>query len=522
MSLDKSRTVKLKKHFDDIINGRLSLDNRNNVRFLEAIYTQTDTVACIENLRQSDKGLPSLQEAIRLSISQTFFNGCGASLLRYISSPDLATVGGGTLLQQVVFKIVEPPTFWLPFLEAFKARKLQDDAQFCFAWLLLQLLLLPDKPSCSPHETAKDPAILDALLSSPNAETRCIAQKIKHVIISGITSSADLEYRPGGRHDNDFADFRRISILPTADELLCKENPFLRPSSCIDELESSEDRIAIHFDNQFRLLREDMLCDMREEIHVALGLKKGKRHGFFLNGLTLQDQHYEANNKMHKWGLAMQLRDDLWQLKKDKPVDRQAYLQDNKKILPHQSIACLIIEDEVVAFPTINRDEALLAHKPPVVVLQLEDRKCIVNVLLKLAQRPKNVKLISIDTAVFSYEPILRALQEKQGLPLAPELLSWVDGGTLEPPPFQSEDRTFWHANPYFRDPTPFARIHGGTGKFIEAIKNNPTRNLQQLINAPRPVKLDSAQVESLLSGLTQRVSLIQVSFPRWLALTFY
>jgi hypothetical protein len=514
MNPDNSRAVKLKRHFEEIINGRLSLDTRNSVRFLEAIYTQADTVACVENLRQSDKGLLSLQEAIQLNLSPTFFNGCGASLLRYISSPDLATVGGGTLLQQIVFKIVQPPTFWTSFLEAFKACKLQDDAQFCFAWLLLQLLLLPDKPSCSPHETAKDPAILDPLLSSPSAEVRYIAQKIKHVVASGITAPVDLEYRPGGRHDNDFADFRRISILPTADELLCSEKPFLRPSSSLDELESSEDRIAVHLDNQFRLLREDMLYEMREELHVALGLKKGKRYGFVLNGLTLQDQHYEANDKMCKWGLTMQLRDDLWQFKKDKPVDRQAYLRGNKKIFPHQSMACLVVEDKVVAFPTINRDEALLAHKPPIVVLQFEDRKCIANVLLKLALRPKTVKLISIDTAIFSYEPILKALQEKQGLPLAPELLSWVEGSTPESPPFQPDGQIFLRKNrdnPYFRDPTFLAQIRQDPRKIIEAIKTNPTQNLQKLINTPRPVNLDAAQAESLLSGLTQRVSLIQV-----------
>ena len=39
---------------------------------------------------------------------------------------------------------------------------------------------------------------------------------------------ADLDgYRPGGRRDNDFADFREISILPTTGELHSKEQPYL-------------------------------------------------------------------------------------------------------------------------------------------------------------------------------------------------------------------------------------------------------------------------------------------------------
>ena len=53
---------------------------------------------------------------------------------------------------------------------------------------------------------------------------------------------------PGGRHDNDLADFRDITILLTADEILCRKPPFLRtPSHHV--LSASETLIKVYFDN---------------------------------------------------------------------------------------------------------------------------------------------------------------------------------------------------------------------------------------------------------------------------------
>jgi hypothetical protein len=44
----------------------------------------------------------------------------------------------------------------------------------------------------------------------------------------------------------------------------------------------------------------------------------------------------------------------------------------------------------------------------------------------------------------------------------------------------------------------------------ITAIEANRSGNLQQLLQTPNPIQLDRSQASSILSGLTQRVSLIQ------------
>lgn len=107
------------------------------------------------------------------------------------------------------------------------------------------------------------------------------------------TARKPQENGPGGRHDNDFNDIRKISIFPTADEL-ATDNPFLPRAIEIAEHLKGPDGLAFHIDGQFRLLREDMLRDLREEIQIALMIKKGRRKGFSVENLSLTEIHSDG------------------------------------------------------------------------------------------------------------------------------------------------------------------------------------------------------------------------------------
>jgi len=100
-------------------------------------------------------------------------------------------------------------------------------------------------------------------------------QKIKH-IVSTLNSAGgeESESGPGGRHDNDFVDFREVAIHPTADEIISEEQPFLRTADAVEDPTYEGKKLAVHLDNQFRLLREDMLSEMREELSIVSGKKK--------------------------------------------------------------------------------------------------------------------------------------------------------------------------------------------------------------------------------------------------------
>jgi hypothetical protein len=106
-------------------------------------------------------------------------------------------------------------------------------------------------------------------------------------ILAHLSLLQSVDRGPGGRHDDDFVDFREISILPTADEILSQQPPFLRPSGILEDSDGEETHAADYLDNTFRLLREEMINEMREEFQTALGKKKGRHHGLVIDGVKL-------------------------------------------------------------------------------------------------------------------------------------------------------------------------------------------------------------------------------------------
>ncbi|KAJ7035053.1 AAA domain-containing protein [Mycena alexandri] len=456
-ALYPARRKRLEKLLNDILHGKQKLSAQNNPHFIEAICAQPDAAACISNIISSPAGLASLQESMRFDLSTKFFNGSATNVLAYLQAPNLSDIGGGSLLNQVILKIVDPPIFWAQFILAFRTGQLQDGAQRCFAWLLFHLISTSSELSNPYLDVARDSTIVDQILVSPNPYISALGQKITHFLelrTASTTTTFHGDLAPGGRHDNDFDDFRAIAILPTADEISCTRAPFLRSSAELEDPETIDTRLSIYLDGLFRLLREDMMYEMKEEL-LAHSKKKGRR-GLTIDGLTLLSIHCGPDGKRCKWGITLECAKDL----------------------------SLFVDGELVAFPVINRDEDLLAKNPPILVLQLEGDVSTSNVLVGL-KKAKSVKLIQINTAVFAFEPVLKALQEMRGMPLAPELLYWTPDEIL-------------------RNPT------SSPTHIINALTSDPRCDLRPLLGTPKSIILDASQAASLLSALSQKVSLIQ------------
>lgn len=418
------RFTKLTSYFNDIISGRLPLDTAQNAElFIEGLYAQPDQPTCVERLISSQSGLQSIQACLRKNISHGFLNGAATNLILYLQDPTLKTICGGDFLQQIVSQIVEPPTFWSPFLKCFRDGGLGLRAQQAFAWLLSELILLPFERSVSYIEIASDLTIQGNLTTSPQLEIRKLGQRIKHVLSALRSESPPQdEFGPGGRHDNDFVDFRKIAILPTADELLSAEEPFVRLASVVEELNVENSRLLAHLDNQFRLLREDMLGEVREELQVVLGKTKGHHRGMVVDGFTVLGIHCKEIKKCEPWRLQLQCKKDIPQMMRLPLNVRKEYLDNNGNIFKHRALCCLILDGEIAAFATIDRDVDLLAKSPPVVNIKLSGEAATSKALLGL-KTSKRIKLVQLDTAVFAFEPILKGLQSLKALPLVEELL---------------------------------------------------------------------------------------------------
>ncbi|KAN0082413.1 hypothetical protein V8E55_008208 [Tylopilus felleus] len=258
-ALHSNRISRLRKRFLDVLSGSVKLDPRGATLFLEGLCAQDDPVTCLNTIMASFHGLSSVQSAMRFDLSIQFMNGLGSSVLGYLLR---ACDVGGDALDNLLFYVVEPPIFWAAFVHAFQQSALNEDAQLVFARVLSRLLTLQDRDTTPYRDIAAHPSIQDGLVASPNQDIRTHGHLIKHILSSnGTVTLYDALNGPGGRHDNDFADYHDIAILPTADEIMSRKPPFLR-TSFENQPSGSDATVKDYLDNAFRMLREDMLFDI--------------------------------------------------------------------------------------------------------------------------------------------------------------------------------------------------------------------------------------------------------------------
>ena len=476
------RLAGLTKFFNAVIHGHRDLKSpADGNRFLEALCTQEDACKSVESLIAAPKGLSSIAKTFRFSRENAFLNGPSTRILLYLSHPSLKQLYNGQFLHRVLEQLVQPPTFWNALVEAHRNRVLADRSNHAFAWLLLELLCsrsdnVPDVRSIAEQITSDE-----SLTTSVLPEVRQLGYKIKCVL--GSTSFDPTEDGPGGRHDNDFADFRRIKILPTPNEFAFTERPFYRRADAIDSVEL-EQRELLHLDNQFRLLREDLLGELRQDFQIATGAKKGRRKTVLTN-LTFAGIDCGQFRRRKPCCLIFCCKDDIPQLRGLKTAaTRKKYVSDNRNFIKHQSLGCLCSQGKIVAFATIDRDEDKLAKRPSEIVLRVTDEASIKNVLHACKSLPA-LQLIQIDTAVFAYEPILNCLQNMTGVPLREQLFNFMPG-----------------ANEALSDIRPL--------NTLTEIIQNKAHDLKSVIGTAESIELDAAQAESLLAGLSKKVSLIQ------------
>jgi len=482
------RTARLTKVFNSILHGKAITPDLGPI-FLEAMCAQPDPVACASRVMANSSGLAALQTAIRYDLSSDFLNTHGNAVLEFLQTPDLKYIDNGHFLNDMIIKIVDPPIFWMAFRGAFLKGELEENATASFGWLFLQLCLLPIDQATPYRQDADMSSILTSLVKSSSPKIAGFGTKITEIltVTTSVITVADPSggASPGGRHDNDFMDFRRISILPTRGELSSTEPPFLRLSSVLEDPKTESNRVGIHLDNQFRLLREDMLYQVKEELDIVFGRKKGYHKGVEIDGLSVKEMDFGTQERRTQWGLVCVCKKDFPQFKGlSEEKARKKYLDDKKNFFKHQSLACLLAGKDILAFPTINRDESRLAKNPPEIVLQFENVEGTQRALHKL-KGENDLKLIQIDTALFTYGPVLKGLQQANMLPLSSEVLLWKEGDVLEEIPNQAM-------------------------AVINTLREDPHTNLKSLLCTSSNIRLDTSQAQALLSGLTQKVSLIQ------------
>ena len=284
------RAGRLRGLFRDVLSGNRQVrDSRNAQLSLEAIRDQEPASGCIEKIMSSKFGLDGIKDAIRVDLSTSFILAHTLAFLRYLSDPGIKALVDGQLLRQVILVVAHPPTLWNSLLRLFHDHQIPEGSLYPFAWLVLELVSLPSNTEVDVLQDVQEIVEEERLLKAQSHETRELGYKIKKVLqIRCSPQQSDQAAGPGGRHDNDFADFRAIRIYPTTDEFLSTQQPFYRTAKEVFETQLA-DRARVYLDNQSRLLREDMLAELREDLQVATGQRKGKQSTSALGRLVPVD-----------------------------------------------------------------------------------------------------------------------------------------------------------------------------------------------------------------------------------------
>lgn len=236
-------------------------DPRDARQYLQIILGQIDHALCIERVACNASTLNAFCQNIRCDTSIEFINGPFTNLLSYLSVPEVARLCNGECLKLVLRGLVDPPSLWNALCAAHEMHKLSAAANLNFAWLLRELLTWTVRSPANVHALATRATAARTFLDSDERQSRALGCRTEAILQAKSTGMTIRSGGPGGRHDNDAVDFRRISLFPTQDELTSKEAPYYSTAKTLSEM-LSEARVAHHLDNQFRLLREDLLTSI--------------------------------------------------------------------------------------------------------------------------------------------------------------------------------------------------------------------------------------------------------------------
>lgn len=493
------RQTRLKTIFKAIVFGERQVNSSHDAElFLESVRSQEPPSACVEMIVSHPAGLDAVRNSVRSNLSSAFIVSHTLPFLEYLSDPGIKSLADGELLAQLLVVIANPPTLWKALVNLFNGNQLPPNKVHPFAWLALELLSLPQKAEVDVLEEVQAIIQDKSLLKSGDHAARELAYRIEKVLQLRSSSKPSMQANgPGGRHDNDSDTFRNIAIYPTTDEFLSTQQPFYRTAYEVAE-SPLDKRPAIHLDNQFRLLREDMLGELREDLQVATDGKKAKQSLLAIGKLqpvtlSLTEANPSGRGPRYKpCTLLLRCYHGLGFLTKKTPGERDKYLRDNPRFLKHQSFGALTRGKEVIAFAFVDRDRnnELLHQSPPIVCLQFADPSSFKRALLalKLPNAQDVVQFKLVDTPVFAYEPVLAGLQAIKELPLQDLLI-----------------------NPSGASST-FAEVSQLQG-LVSALKSARSRMINEKdVSVPieESIAIDLAQLDSILHALTKPITLIQ------------
>jgi hypothetical protein len=259
-------------------------------------------------------------------------------------------------------------------------------------------------------------------------------------VVSWVTD----EVPPGGRHDNDNVNYRNIELVPTVEELKCEARPYLPLASGDNAfLQDPESHLL---DRNFRLLRHDAICAMKDAIQT--------QHRPWLNarlvGIDLESMKYTRT-------VSFVIQCDS-RFSDGRDIARTRALMVGSVIAlcdpegtPMRLATITVREDTWLKNPTGPRfgvvfqssedfEESLLEYVSNRGIIQEikspdgDDDRQEKKRIRDLSDRLIRYTLIEASNSFFAYRPVLQSLQSMHTVPLAEELVLMRASG--QPPDY--------------------------------------------------------------------------------------
>lgn len=268
--------------------------------------------------------------------------------------------------------------------------------------------------------------------------------------VASVVPLRVVQHLPGGRHSNDRAAFREIAIVPLVDELTSTEPPFL-PIKDVNEVFLREDQETQLLDRHFRLLREDLVASVRDELGAdkkpmalpvtgIVGLELHSFHTLKRNqapGEKATDVKYQRG----KVGLKLVLDKSKMQLKGGSTL---ASTLQKRRLMQQGSLVLLRDDDQPVAVGRVVRalrDEELdregtCIRDPCELGIAFDDASFV---SLVAGSHGDRLSLMALTGSFFAFEPVLACLQNRQSLVFREELLLEVQVSAA--PEYAGRDR---------------------------------------------------------------------------------
>ena len=312
---------------------------------------------------------------------------------------------------------------------------------------------------------------------------------------------------PGDRHDNDSFNYRNIRLVPTLDEIRCEIPAYLPMASGQNNVIDDPGQRLL--DSNFRLLREDAIQTMKINIAeqgrhwkhariIDLHCKGNAKNKNAISSLSFVVQCFSHNKKNPDWkrSSALSYGSVIALCRNGIPVRmgnisiRNAESKKEWLNAPGGPIIGITIESEIEFGDSLREMDVNVGRNGElcdlVERLRVKDGKDIRREMDRLLNEMSTYDLVEVSQSFFTYQPILRALQSTDLVPLADELV---------------------HYRPTKSDYIPIA-FNLPNDKFLKGLLcSSDTWNSDVVADS---TTLDLSQAEALHHAFSSRLALIQ------------